>query len=283
MISIGDAMNSAMGEISSATHIEGNPGDYIGPDNRLHCAVCGDTKEFYIAPLGRFVPSLCRCGRAERNEVESGLRKSQEMHRVEELAAYSLMDKAMAKARFEIAEINADNKAAYDAAQHYVKSFDDICKRDITMKGLMFYGPPGTGKSYIAACIANALMAQRVPVMYTSVIKMTSADPERVREVIEKMNRAKLLVLDDLGAERGTEFKLEQVFNIVDTRLNSRKPLIVTTNYTLKQMTDTGDMRYLRIWERVRSMCYPVKMEGTSWRSEKNTDAIEIFKQMIGQ
>ena len=141
-------------------------------------------------------------------------------------------------------------------------------------------GKKGTGKSYLAACIANALMKSRIPVLFTSVIRMTSADPDTVREVIGQTRRARLLVLDDLGAERGTDFKLEQVFNIIETRSNSRKPLIVTTNYSENDMRGENDVRYKRIWERVRAMCYPVRMESVSWRKDITAEALERFRKL---
>lgn len=267
-------------KMGSAEHIKGEPGDYIGADGRLHCGKCHEGKEFYLKPFDRYVPSLCRCGRIERDDFERRQRENQDLTMVQELSTYNLMDEKLLKATFENAEMREESADAYTMAKNYVKRFDEICASKDDMKGLLIYGPTGTGKSYLAACIANALMKNRVPVLFTSVIRMTSADPDTVREVIGQTRRARLLVLDDLGAERGTDFKLEQVFNIIETRSNSRKPLIVTTNYSENDMRGENDVRYKRIWERVRAMCYPVRMESVSWRKDITAEALERFRKL---
>ena len=267
--------------MGSEGHIEAEEGDYMGPDGRLHCGKCHEGKELFLKPLGRYVPCLCNCGRAKRYMEEERFRQSQEMHRVEELASYSMMDGKVAKASFASAEVRPDSRRAFETARAYVASFEDLCKQDGDMKGLLLYGPTGSGKSYLVACIANALMVKRVPVLYTSVIKLTSAPLDSLHETIGMMDRAKLLVLDDLGAERGTDFKLEQIFDIIDTRCNKQKPLVVTTNYSAEDMRGEQDLRYKRIWERVKSMCYPVRMDAESWRKQTYQDAKSRFRQTL--
>ena len=91
----------------------------------------------------------------------------------------------------------------------------------------------GTGKSYLAACIANALMEQEISVRMTNfsaILNDLTASFEGRNEYIERLCRFPLLILDDFGMERGTEYGLEQVYNVIDSRYRSRKPLIVTTN-----------------------------------------------------
>lgn len=55
-------------------------------------------------------------------------------------------------------------------------------------------------------------------------------------EVVDRLCGYPLLVIDDFGMERGTEYALEQIYNIIDSRYRSRKPLIVTTNLTLTEL-----------------------------------------------
>jgi DNA replication protein DnaC len=61
---------------------------------------------------------------------------------------------------------------------------------------------------------------------------------------IESFNQYSLLIIDDLGIERNSEFALEQVFNIIDSRYRSRKPLIVTTNLTLDELENPKDLAH---------------------------------------
>lgn len=58
------------------------------------------------------------------------------------------------------------------------------------------------------------------------------------------MNQSKLLIIDDLGAERGTDYSLERVYDIIDSRYRSNKPIILTTNLTMEQMKNCEDIRY---------------------------------------
>ncbi len=68
-----------------------------------------------------------------------------------------------------------------------------------------------------------------------------------------------LAVWDDLGAERDTSFAEEQLFSIIDRRLLSGKPTIVTTNLTFQQMRNSQTTAQRRIFDRVIEMC-PIQM-----------------------
>jgi DNA replication protein DnaC len=216
----------------------------------------------------------------KRDAEEQRQREQAMMERVNELAQYNMLGTAKLKgATFDTTEQREDGAAAFDAGRQYVMDFEAICKRGDDMKGLLLYGPPGTGKTHLAACIANALMARYVPVLFTSVIELTGLFEDELGEVLRRMRSAKLLVLDDLGAERSTDFKVEQVYNVVNSRCNDMKPMIVTTNCTLDEMRGEKDLRYRRIWERVRSMCRPVRMDGESWRKRRTVEAIKRMKE----
>lgn len=275
--SLADTILNSMGYEG---HIPAEPDDFIGADGRLHCGVCFEAKEYRL-PSGRYVPSLCRCGRAKRDAIEQREHEQQMMERVNELARYNLLGTAKLKgATFEAAQKRPNGAAAFEIGQRYVRDFDAICASDDDLKGLLLHGPTGTGKTFLAACIANALMARFVPVLFTSVIELTGLYEDELADIMRRMRSAKLLVLDDLGAERGTDFKLEQVYNVVNARCNDMKPLIVTTNYTPEDMRGEKDMRYRRIWERVRSMCRPVRMDGESWRKARTVEAMARLEEM---
>ena len=71
-----------------------------------------------------------------------------------------------------------------------------------------------------------------------------------------------LLIIDDFGMERGTEYGLEQVYNVIDSRYRSRKPLIVTTNLTLEELQHPEDTAHARIYDRLLEMCSPSALLG---------------------
>ena len=267
--------------IGSPDHIHGAEGDYIGPDGRLTCGLCHTPKERLLPFNGRWVPCLCACGLRRREAEERAREEAAEEQRVYELQRYSIIDQRTKEATFETAEIRQDSVEAFRIAQTYVRRWDEIYTRDSGLNGLLFYGRPGSGKSYLAACIANALIARRVPVLMTSIVKLTSAPQDQVNDVLRQSRNARLLVLDDLGAERDTSFKLEQVFNIIDYRYASKRPLIVTTNLSMEDMRNGVDTRYSRIFERVKAMCFPVLMDGASWRQKQTAEAFEDMRRLL--
>lgn len=279
MQSIGEALGDWLSSKGSSAHIPANEGDYLGPEGLLHCGVCDEGREYRL-PNGHYVPSLCRCGRLAREAAERRREEAEQMQRVRELAKYSLMDERMKNARFENSEEREDGARAMGIAKRYVARWDAISGGKNELNGLLLYGPNGTGKTWLAGCIANALMDRRVPVLVTSMIRLAGLG-EDISSLLNRMQRARLLVLDDLGAERGTEFRLEQVFSVVDARYNSKLPMIVTTNYDMEDMKHDKDMRYARIWERVRASCYPVRMNSESWRKTKTLQAMKQMKAML--
>ena len=136
-----------------------------------------------------------------------------------------------------------------------MEHWEDAARKNI---GLLLFGDVGTGKSFLAGCIANALLEQDVPVLMTNfptiLNRMTGLFGSDRADFLADLNAYDLLILDDLGAERGTEYALEQVFAVIDARYRSRKPLIVTTNLTLMR-SSTQTIFHM-----------PVSMTG-SWKS----------------
>ena len=92
-----------------------------------------------------------------------------------------------------------------------------------------------------------------------------------------------MLIIDDLGIERNSEYAQEQVYNVVDSRYLSRLPFIITTNLTLAEMKDPKDIAHARIYDRILERCAPIRFAGRNYRTEnaENTkNAIrKIFKQ----
>ena len=71
---------------------------------------------------------------------------------------------------------------------------------------------------------------------FALILNDLAASFENRNEYISRLCRYPLLIIDDFGMERGTEYGLEQVFNVIDSRYRSSKPLIVTTNLTLDDL-----------------------------------------------
>lgn len=263
--------------------------EIVGKDGLLHCSVCGDAVERIIQfPVfdgtGRKTDTkvhiMCSCQKKEQEERERRQKQADEMRAVESLRKLSLMDEKLMGANLSTFTATDENERLLKIVHNYIVNFDRMYKEN---QGLLLWGPVGTGKSYAAATIANELLQRRTSVVMTSFIKILKEvgtfDADNGK--IEKINNAKLLVIDDLGAERGTDYTLERVYDIIDSRYRCNKPIILTTNLTMEQMKECDDIRYNRIYDRIFEMCYPVKVTGLSWRKREAASRYAETKKIL--
>lgn len=263
---------------------------FIDESGLRHCKKCGERieREFDF-PLadgsGRTkimkVHCVCRCDREEAEKEEKRRKFEEEMRNIKRLRQLSLMDAKLKQADFSTYKIDEENEKMFRIAKNYVNHFEKMYAEN---QGVLFYGNVGTGKSYTAAVIANELINHQHSVIMTSFIKllqdMGNFDTND-GQYISHLNSAELLIIDDLGAERSTDFALEKVYNIIDSRYRSGKPIILTTNLDLMQMKECDDIRYNRIYDRIFEMCYPVKMNGLSWRKREAAERFRATKTLL--
>ena len=268
----------------SVSRMPENAMDYYGADGLLYCGKCQTPKEAFFAKglvlMGKNKhPVECACHKAEREQQETAIKERKHLDLVRRLKAEGFSDSAMLNWTFE-----NDNRRSPQIrhAHRYVEQWQTIRAENI---GLLFWGSVGTGKSFLAGCIANALMEQEVPVRMTNFARilneLNGSFSER-NEVVDKLCRYPLLVIDDFGMERGTEYALEQIYNIVDSRYRSRKPLIVTTNLALDEIRHPQDTAHARIYDRLLEMCVPISCIGVSLRRENAQEKLERLKELIG-
>ena len=81
--------------------------------------------------------------------------------------------------------------------------------------------------------------------------------------------------------ERGTEYGLEQVYNVIDSRCRSGKPLIVTTNLSLAELQNPQDTPHARIYDRLLEMCCPVCVSGENFRRENAAQKMDKLKTLM--
>ena len=127
-------------------------------------------------------------------------------------------------------------------------------------------------------------MEQEVAVRMTNfalILNDLTASFEGRNEYIARLCRAPLLILDDFGMERGTEYGLEQVYNVIDSRYRSRKPLIVTTNLSLQDLQHPQDTAHARIYDRLLEMCAPIRFSGKNFRRATAQDKLARLKNLM--
>ena len=96
---------------------------------------------------------------------------------------------------------------------------------------------------------------------------------------IASFNQFSLLIIDDLGIERNTEYALEQVYAVIDERYKAKLPLIITTNLTISQLRNPEDAAHARIYSRVLEMCTPVYVPGMDRRINIGKEKQEQVKK----
>ena len=95
------------------------------------------------------------------------------------------------------------------------------------------------------------------------------------------MYKRQLLIIDDLGIERNTEYALEQVYAVIDERYKTGLPLIITTNLTISQLRNPEDVAHARIYSRVLEMCTPVHVPGHDRRTTIGKSKQELVKEVL--
>lgn len=275
-MSIETAMDKMADGISARVPVSEN--EYMGEDGLLHCGICKKNVQTKIKFLGKekTVRCICDCKRKELEAFEEKERQQEKERKRKSCFA----ETNMAAWTFE----NDDRKNAKisDAMIRYAERFPDFRKMG---KGLLLYGSVGTGKTYYAACIANKLIDDGYSVVMTNFARLTNTIQGKFdgkQEFIDSLNRYSLLIIDDLGAERKSEFMQEMVFNIIDSRYRSGLPFIITTNLTAEEIKKNQDIGYSRIYDRILERCFPVAVTGDSRRRWKVKDTFLDVKEKLG-
>lgn len=275
-------ITKAVIKAATAAKADKNAEDYY-KDGVLVCGKCHTNKEKKIQLAGECVTvrCICKCESEERERIQKQKDYEEEMRRIERLKVASLMDAKLKSATLKTFTQKEDNQKLYTIVKNYVDNFETFYKSN---RGLLFWGTVGTGKSYAAACIANELLNRKISVVMTSFVKVLQVIQDNTENETEFVNRlcaARLLIIDDLGTERNTDYALEKVYNVIDSRYRTGKPLILTTNLNLQDMQMTQDIRYQRIYDRIFEMCHPVMVNGTSWRINQAKERFNETKRLL--
>lgn len=269
-------------EASQNSHYE--KGDYINEGGLLICGKCHTPKQcrFTAKWDGKekkpYTP--CDCARGRR-EAEEQARQTQNLRiEVNRLRKLGFPDSEMADWTF--ANDDGTDPKTTNIARKYVDNFPEMKKRG---KGLLLYGTVGTGKTYAAACIANELISQGRPCLVTNFARITNTLQgmfDGKQRYLDDFNRLDLLVIDDLASERDTSYMNEMIFNIIDSRYRSGKPLIVTSNLTKADLMAPGSIDRQRIYSRLLEMCVPIEVKGADRRQKKLSDDSADMARLLG-
>lgn len=247
-------------------------------DGIVHCDFCGKPRQAIINFLGvprkQWIMCDCMVHKSLNDEQEYRMRLQRE--KIERLRVAGLPTAELRTQTF--ANDNGRQAENMKLCREYVNRFDEVYNAGTL---LLLYGPNGTGKSYAANCIANALIDKGIPVLITSfhiIAEAVMAAPFDERAAYyAALNNYPLLVIDDLGAERNTEFMEEVIFRVFNDREIAKKPMVCSTNMGIEFFKNPPDDGWRRICSRLFKKCFPVKFDGADQRKNSFT---EHFKSM---
>lgn len=262
---------------------QAEPEDYRDEEGLLCCGKCHTRRESYydFGSGKRALPHLCKCRAEERDRKEAEEKARKFRQEYERLRKDGITDPSYLNQNF--AQDDNRNAQISDVCRRYVDHWPETRDDNI---GILFYGGVGTGKSFLACCIANALIDKQVRASVTNfprILNKLQGFGEDKQEFLDKLSRYDLLVIDDLGVERDTSYSVEQVFNVIDARSRTGKPLIVTTNLSLADLQNPSSLGYARIYDRILEMCpIRLKLAGDSRRTQNAQERRDKAKRLLG-
>lgn len=249
-------------------------------DGLLYCGKCHTPKQCRIEILGeiRMPYHLCQCEEERDRRMQAKKRQEQ----IERMRSACFPDTEMCGWRFEVDDGTGDKKAM-SVMKNYEKHFDVMYQKN---RGLLIFGDVGVGKSFATACVANALIDKGYSVKCLSAVQIVEYgyfnNNDAYAEYLNAVTVPDLLIIDDLGAERGTDFAVERVFSLVNTRISANKPVIVTTNLTPEQLTHSNNLQKNRISSRLFKITIPVQYTGTDRRRKIMEQNCADDRELLG-
>lgn len=227
----------------------------------------------------------CDCSGAEEYRKKLWKEAEERRERERERAYKEKIDRMIQKSKlgkrfksrtFGSFQINEKNREAFETAKQYA---DEFAKYKETGTGLLLTGTYGTGKTHLAAAICHELIRNNYQPIFGTMISLlgnikSTYNDERAEEtenqILNKYINCDLLIIDDLGKERPTEWALEKLYYVINSRYEDCKPIVITTNYadklvnrlTCKDNIETAKAIVSRIYE----MCVGVLMTWEDYR-----------------
>lgn len=175
---------------------------------------------------------------------------------------------------FSLTYYSGENYSAMKKILEYTMQYAATFTPD--SKSILMFGQTGLGKTHLSLAIANKVLEKGYGVIYDSAINILRSiekehfSHEHSSEMIDLVMDTDLLILDDLGTEYETPFYNATIYNIINTRLNRRKPSIISTNLDFSGISRRYDKR---VMSRIISEYSCLEFKGEDVRLQKRKNA----------
>lgn len=211
--------------------------------------------------------------REDKKRQEEEYKKQEEEYRIRRMLKESRLGVRFLDRTFETFKVNKENELAFNICYEYANN--------LTEKGLYITGNYGTGKTHLAAAIVHVLVRNNIKCIFGNLsslfgrIRATygSYSRETEEEIMNDYIKTPLLIIDDIGKEKCTEWVLQQLYSVINARYEDYKPIVFTSNFTIKQLenklTIDGESSTAEaITSRLHEMCQGVVLNGTDYRKK---------------
>ena len=248
---------------SSSGKVYGQPGT---------CPDCGAEKELVTNPICSVWSAPCECAEKRKEaERQEAIRQAIIQIRKERIDRYfqqSRLGERFRESTFDNWQEIPGAAKAFKAAREFVARWPEMRVRG---EGLLFYGIPGNGKSHLAAAIVNELIPQEVAAVFQDTPELLArfrstyqpGAEESEQALLDVLADADLLVLDDVGAEKWSEWVEMQLFRVINARYRHKRPLIVTSNLGMDKLSGAIGPRSL---SRLIEMCRLIEVTAPDYR-----------------
>lgn len=273
MQNLGQALREAVGNLT------------LSPSEDYYCPICKKLvpkKIVLMLGLEKTVQPSCSCEvRAFEKEIaEAEERKA--ASEIERKFSLSSLGDRFKESTFDRFTGRSGSEKAVGVVRKYAKMFD---RQEST--SLLIWGEPGNGKSHLAAAICQDIKSRGFIPVFQSVPELLARirntfnrqSKESEQEIMNAVLKCDLLVLDDIGAEKISDWVLESMFRIIDGRYRNKKPTLFTTNFTPTELlfrfmpdkdraTSEQEVAARRIHDRILEVSIIVENKATSYRRE---------------